>query len=100
MSEYNQSVVMICDDANKADVNAYFDGLGLGPATLSIELRGAGDSVWWGSHAWWYPAALPQLELVPDALDVITSVRPDAQAQQHWNDVLQALGLSVPHSGL
>lgn len=112
MTEYTLSVVQLCPGAHKDAANAIAEASGFGPNNLSVELRGPGDSVWWGCHAWWIPEVLAAAVNPPDEVPgtgeilthVVTSVAysdglSDAElatvAPQHWQAALAANGLSV-----
>lgn len=112
MSQYTLSVVQLCPDTHRDAANAIAEAAGYGPGNLSVELRHADGSTWWGCHAWWLPSALATAINPPDEVPgtadilvhVITSVvyaegLTDAElesvAPDHWAAALAANGLSV-----
>lgn len=109
MTEYTLSVVQLCPDAYREQANAIAAAYGYGDGNLSVELRHADGSTWWGCHAWWEPSALDAAMGAPDEavilVHVITSVIdretvPEAQREglplRHWLSALAANGLSAP----
>lgn len=103
MTDYTLSVVQLCPDAYRGAANAIAEASGFGPNNLSVELRGPGDSVWWGCHAWWVPSVLEAAMNPPDEVpgtaeilaQVVTSVQVGGDPQSHWQEALAANGLSV-----
>lgn len=113
MTAYTLSVVQLCPDAYREQANAIAAAYGYGDGNLSVELRHADGSTWWGCHAWWMPSALAVAldppEEVPGAAEVtahvVTSVVdreavPEAEREglplRHWLQALSANNLSVP----
>lgn len=113
MSEYTLSVVQLVPDAYREQANAIAAAYRYGDGNLSVELRHADGSTWWGCHAWWIPEALdaamqPPAD-VPGAAEVlarvVTSVMHtsgmtpsglEMAAVDHWRAALSANELSVP----
>lgn len=112
MTEYTMSVVQLCPDAYRDQANAIAAAYGYGDGNLSVELRHADGSTWWGCHAWWMPSALEIAlhppEEVPGAAEilahVVTSVMPtgaltpaglEMAPLDHWRAALAANDLSV-----
>ncbi|WP_288076897.1 hypothetical protein [Pseudomonas sp.] len=111
MSDYTMSVVQLCPDAYRDAANAIAEAAGYGPGNLSVELRHADGSTWWGCHAWWIPRVLAEMTAptgdpaIDDVLaQVITSTvdttgMTDAELSvvglQHWQDALAANGMTV-----
>lgn len=101
MTEYTLSVVQLVPDAYREQANANAAAYGYGDGNLSVELRHADGSKWWGCHAWWLPSALEDAFLSEDVAvqailqHVITSVQLDAVPHEHWMRVLGEHGLTV-----
>lgn len=101
MTEYTLSVVQLCPDAYRDTANAIAEAAGYGPSNLSVELRHADGSTWWGCHAWWIPEALaaksaPTGDPAVDGVlaQVVNSSRVGGDPQQHWQAALAERGLS------
>lgn len=104
MGHYSLSVVQLCPDQFRDAANSIAEASGYGPGNLSVELRHADGSVWWGCHAWWIPAVFSAQTQLPeeapqewhDALaEVVSSVRDGGDPLLHWHEALTGNGLSV-----
>lgn len=104
MGEYTLSVVQFCPAAHRDAADAIAEAAGYGPGNLSVELRHADGSAWWGCHAWWIPEVFAaQTQLPPEAPQewhdalaaVVASVRDGDDPLKHWDEALAANGLSV-----
>lgn len=105
--QYSLSVVQLCPDAYKAQAEALANSLGYAGENLTIKLKDAGGTIWWGCHAWWIPSVFTQVMESTDPTvvgvmsHVINSVSPSpsepsyATPSDHWQAALSANGLTL-----
>ncbi|MNQ48937.1 hypothetical protein D3C85_628250 [compost metagenome] len=104
MTTYNLSVIQLCPDGHKVAAEQIAEAAGYGTGNLSVRLQSGSGEAWWGCHAWWVQGALENALALPaeaptawhEAMAaVITSVKEDADAYGHWQEVLAANGVTI-----
>ena len=105
MAGYSLSIVLLIPDAHKQAINALAEAAGYGPDSLSVELRAADSSIWWGGHTMAMPEFLDVLAGAaaenPEPLAALIMSVHDTELGEsselpHWQEALAANNLTQP----